>query len=333
MGTTVATNALLERKGERTALLVTQGFCDLLRIGNQARPHIFDLEISRPDVLYDKVWEIRERVTLPASKLASGRDPGLPAQAAHAMASDKAAADGLRVGVTGEEIEVVAAPEEAEVRKVLEEVRNDGFRSVAVLFMHAAVFPEHEKAVGRMARDMGFEHVSLSHEVMQMVRIVPRGFTTTADAYLTPHILRYIETFVQGFDDSLLKDVRVKFMQSDGGLAPIHRFTGHRAILSGPAGGVVGFAETCFEAQAEEKGNRQPVVGFDMGGTSTDVSRFAGNYDHVYESTTAGVTIQAPQLDISTVAAGGGSRLWINAGMFAVGPDSGKTETQAIVSR
>uniref|UniRef100_A0AAX7SRL5 5-oxoprolinase, ATP-hydrolysing n=1 Tax=Astatotilapia calliptera TaxID=8154 RepID=A0AAX7SRL5_ASTCA len=233
MGTTVATNALLEREGERTALLVTKGFKDLLHIGTQARPKLFDL-----------VCFFR----------------------------------GDRGG--------------------------------------RASRPQHEKAVGSLARRLGFSQVSLSSEVMPMVRAVPRGYTVCADAYLTPKIHQYLKGFTSGFKDGL-KDVDVLFMQSDGGLTPMEQFCGSRAILSGPAGGVVGYAITSY-SQMEKK----PVIGFDMGGTSTDVSRYAGQYEHVFEATTAGVTLQAPQLDINTVAAGGGSRLFFRSGMFVVGPES-----------
>uniref|UniRef100_A0A6Q2ZDL2 5-oxoprolinase, ATP-hydrolysing n=1 Tax=Esox lucius TaxID=8010 RepID=A0A6Q2ZDL2_ESOLU len=235
MGTTVATNALLERRGERTALLVTKGFKDLLHIGTQARPKLFDL-VS-----------------------ASLRD-----------------GDGVAGGT----------------------------------------WSDHEKAVGSLARKLGFTQVSLSSEVMPMVRVVPRGYTVCADAYLTPKIRQYLEGFTSGFRDGL-KDVSVLFMQSDGGLTPMEQFCGSRAVLSGPAGGVVGYAVTSYDPA-----QKKPVIGFDMGGTSTDVSRYAGQFEHVFEAATAGVTLQAPQLDINTVAAGGGSRLFFRSGMFVVGPES-----------
>merc|ERR1719474_2388715 len=175
---------------------------------------------------------------------------------------------------------------------------------------------EHEKIVGDLAIKLGFEHVSLSSQVMPMVRIVPRGFTACADAYLTPAIKKYLNGFSSGFKNKLA-DTNVLFMQSDGGLTPMHSFNGSRAILSGPAGGVVGYAKTSFKQETD-----LPVIGFDMGGTSTDVSRYAGSYEHVFESTTAGVTIQAPQLDVNTVAAGGGSMLFFRSGLFVVGPES-----------
>lgn len=184
--------------------------------------------------------------------------------------------------------------------------------------MHSYTFPDHENQVGKLAQKIGFTHVSLSSQVMPMVKIVPRGTSATADAYLTPCIKQYIKGFVSGFDDGFEKGTtQLQFMQSDGGLVPVSNFSGFKAILSGPAGGVVGYALTTFD-----KESRVPVIGFDMGGTSTDVSRFDGHYEHVFETTTAGVTIQAPQLDINTVAAGGGSMLFFKNGMFVVGPES-----------
>ncbi|CAG9462621.1 unnamed protein product [Pedinophyceae sp. YPF-701] len=315
MGTTVATNALLERKGERVALLVTKGLSGLLEIGNQARPRIFDLEIATPDLLYEEVVEVDEEVIIPLGAEPSGRAGRDPvADQAHYTP------EGTQVeGVTGETVCVRRPIDLAAVRAQLEEVRSRGIDSLAVVFKHSALYPEHELAVGRVAEEMGFSQVSLSSQVMQMVKMVPRGFTATADAYLTPHIDRYLETFQAGFDDGL-HDVNLSFMQSDGGLAPLGAFSGHKAVLSGPAGGYVGYAVTTKWEGADVDGMQ--VIGFDMGGTSTDVSRYAGTYEHVFESTTAGVTIQAPQLDINTVAAGGGSRLKLNAGAFAVGPDS-----------
>ena len=216
--------------------------------------------------------------------------------------------------ITGELVEIRKRPDLKSLRHHLEHILELGITSLAVVLKHAAIFPDHEKLVGTVARELGFEQVSLSHEVMPMVKLVPRGFTATADAYLTPHIMKYIQTFKEGFDEGLT-NVPVHFMQSDGGLAGVDAFSGHKAILSGPAGGYVGFARTT----RWEKGKMpRQVIGFDMGGTSTDVSRFAGDYEHVFESTTAGITIQAPQLDINTVAAGGGSRLFFESGVFRV---------------
>lgn len=167
-----------------------------------------------------------------------------------------------------------------------------------------------------MAQEIGFTHISLSSAIMPMIKMVPRGTSATADAYLTPCIKTYVDGFVSGFDENLTKNVSLQFMQSDGGLVPVSHFSGLRAILSGPAGGVVGYGMTAFDPK-----DGVPVIGFDMGGTSTDVSRFNGKYEHVFETTTAGVTVQAPQLDINTVAAGGGSMLFFRNGTFVVGPE------------
>ena len=297
MGTTVATNALLERKGARCALVVTKGFGDILQIGNQDRPHIFDLEIKKPDLLYESVIEVDERLRMlrPAES-----PPELP----------------VVKGITGDRLVVLQALDVEALRPKLQDVFDRGIRSLAVVLMHAYAWPDHEQAIGRLAEAMGFTQISLSSQVMPRVKLVPRGDTTMVDAYLNPHIQAYLSSFRQGFSDAL-KDTSLLFMQSDGGLARADGFTGSRAILSGPAGGVVGYAmTTCGGACG------QPVIGFDMGGTSTDVSRYGNAYELVFESETAGVRIQAPQLHIKTVAAGGGSRLFFENGMFMVGPES-----------
>ena len=297
MGTTVATNALLERKGARCALLVTRGFRDILQIGNQDRPDIFDLEIQKPELLYETVLEVDERVRM------LREDEPQPVQP-------------VVEGITGERMVLLEPLDVEALRPRLQEILDRGIRSLAVVFLHAYAWPEHERAVGRLAAEMGFDQISLSSQVMPMVKLVARGDTTMTDAYLNPHIQSYLNSFRQGFDGGLT-DTGLLFMQSDGGLARADDFTGSRAILSGPAGGVVGYAMTTF-SQTE----RQPVIGFDMGGTSTDVSRFGGDYELVFETETAGVRIQAPQLHIKTVAAGGGSRLFFDNGMFMVGPES-----------
>lgn len=323
MGTTVATNALLERKGERVALVVTKGFKDCLEIGNQSRPKIFDLAIRKPDVLYEQVVEIDERVTL--------EDYAEDPKRHSTKVEERSAKDGERElvrGLSGEAVRILQRPAEQTVRSQLEQIRERGIKSVAVCLMHGYTFPDHEALVGRIARDVGFEHVSLSHELMPMIKLVPRATSACADAYLTPAIKKYIAGFQKGFEGGLgtesvksesgAKGARCEFMQSDGGLVDVDRFSGLRAILSGPAGGVVGYALTSYDAET-----KIPVIGFDMGGTSTDVSRYgSGRYEHVFETTTAGVTIQSPQLDINTVAAGGGSRLFFRNGMFVVGPES-----------
>ena len=296
MGTTVATNALLERKGARCALLVSRGFGDILQIGDQTRPHLFDLKILKPELLYEQVLEVDERIRL----LREGEDP----------------AGEVLTGVTGERFLVLAKPDFCLLKEQLNEIRAAGITSLAVVFMHAYACPRHEEQVGQLALELGFSQVSLSSQVMPMVKLVPRGDTTLVDSYLTPHIQLYIESFKQGFKDGL-KNTRLQFMQSDGGLTTASDFSGSRSILSGPAGGVVGYAMTTSSHLANT-----PVIGFDMGGTSTDVSRYGGKYDLCFESRTAGVRIQAPQLDIRTVAAGGGSRLFFENGMFQVGPES-----------
>ena len=323
MGTTVATNALLERKGERIALVVTKGFKDCLEIGNQSRPKIFDLAIRRPEVLYQKVVEIDERVTL--------EDYAEDPERNHTKVDSEGAESGtteLVEGLSGEAVRILQRPSEDAIRSQLKEIYDQGIKSIAVCLMHGYTFPKHEALVGKIAKEIGFNHVSLSHELMPMIKLVPRATSVCADAYLTPAIKKYISGFQAGFEGGLgtesvkhergSKGARCEFMQSDGGLVDVEIFSGLRAILSGPAGGVVGYALTSYDPET-----KIPVIGFDMGGTSTDVSRYgSGRYDHVFETTTAGVTIQSPQLDINTVAAGGGSRLFFRNGLFVVGPES-----------
>ena len=323
MGTTVATNALLERKGEKIAMVVTKGFKDCLEIGNQSRPKIFDLAIRKPDVLYENVVEIDERVTL--------EDYAEDPERNITKSDNKYKIEGneeLVKGLSGEAVRILVKPKEDTVRKQLQEIRDLGIKSIAVCLMHGYTFPHHEALVGKIARDIGFEHVSLSHELMPMIKLVPRATSACADAYLTPAIRKYIKGFQKGFEGGLgtesvknekgAKGARCEFMQSDGGLVDVDKFSGLKAILSGPAGGVVGYALTSYDPET-----KIPVIGFDMGGTSTDVSRYgSGRYEHVFETTTAGVTIQSPQLDINTVAAGGGSRLFFRNGLFVVGPES-----------
>ena len=322
MGTTVATNALLERKGQDIAMVVTKGFKDCLEIGNQSRPDIFDLAIRKPDVLYKRVVEIDERVTLEDY----AEDPERHKTEAKSI-SDAGDAELVR-GNSGEAVRILKRPDEEAIRTQLQEVYDSGLKSIAVCLMHSYTYPRHEALVGRIAKEIGFEHVSLSHELMAMIKLVPRATSACADAYLTPAIKKYIHGFARGFEGGLgtrsvkeeggAKGARCEFMQSDGGLVDVDIFSGLRAILSGPAGGVVGYALTSYDPET-----KIPVIGFDMGGTSTDVSRYgSGRYDHVFETTTAGVTIQSPQLDINTVAAGGGSQLFFRNGLFVVGPES-----------
>ncbi|HKS85548.1 MAG TPA: hydantoinase B/oxoprolinase family protein [Pseudolabrys sp.] len=277
MGTTVATNALLERKGERTLLLITRGFRDALKIGYQARPKIFARHIIKADMLYERVAEIDERVR----------------------------ADGT----------IERAPDLAAVRTVLETAKADGINAVAIVFMHAYRYPHHERQVAEIAREMEFAQVSVSHEVSPLIKLVGRGDTTVVDAYLSPILRRYV-AHVDNDLDTKRAAARLMFMMSSGGLTAAELFHGKDAILSGPAGGVVGMAETGRQAGLDR------LIGFDMGGTSTDVSHFDGEYERAFETEVAGVRMRAPMMIIHTVAAGGGSILHFDGARFRVGPDS-----------
>jgi 5-oxoprolinase (ATP-hydrolysing) len=282
MGTTVATNALLERKGDRTLLLITKGFRDALRIGYQARPKIFARHIIKPDMLYERVVEVDERVR----------------------------AD----GTVERELDLAA------VRDELERARADGIGAVAVVLMHAYRYSTHEQRVAALARELGFPQVSASHEVSPLIKLVGRGDTTVVDSYLSPILRRYVAQVAgelnpspQGGEE---KNTRLMFMMSSGGLTAAELFRGKDAILSGPAAGVVGMAETGRSAGFGR------LIGFDMGGTSTDVSHFAGEYERAFETEVAGVRMRAPMMLIHTVAAGGGSILHYDGARFRVGPDS-----------
>ncbi|MDD7970552.1 hydantoinase B/oxoprolinase family protein [Roseinatronobacter alkalisoli] len=280
MGTTVATNALLERKGERVALLITRGFRDALRLAYQARPDIFAKDIILPDQLYDKVAEIDERL------FASG--------------------------------EVETPLDRDGVRAALQALRDDGFDAVAIVFMHAWKNPAHEIAVAAMARDMGFTQVSVSHEVSPLIKLIGRGDTTVVDAYLSPILRRYVARVADalGATPAGVAGPTLQFMMSSGGMTAADAFEGKDAILSGPAGGVVGMVQTARVAGFDR------VIGFDMGGTSTDVAHSAGEYERAFDTEVAGVRIRAPMMRIHTVAAGGGSVLHADGGRFRVGPDS-----------
>ncbi|KAI9728024.1 MAG: hypothetical protein M1834_007838 [Cirrosporium novae-zelandiae] len=307
MGTTVATNALLERKGTRHAMFVTEGWKDFLEIGNQSRPKLFELGIKKPELLYDEIIEISERVTIEEFDEDPEKDKRPP----------KKEIPGVLVkGLTGELVRILKPLSDEEVKEKLLRLRENGFDALAVCFAHSYLFPEHEERVAQIASDLGFCHISLSYNVgSNMIKMVPRGSSASADAYLTPEIRRYVDGFAKGFEGESLDGITCEFMQSDGGLVNYKGFSGLKGILSGPAGGVVGYARTSYDGET-------PVVGFDMGGTSTDVSRFGGAFEHVFETVTAGVTIQSPQLDINTVAAGGGSILFWTNGLFKVGPES-----------
>lgn len=278
MGTTVATNALLERKGDDTALVITKGFGDMLRIGYQARPDIFAKEIILPEQLYSRIVEVDERVL----------------------------ADGT----------VEATPNEAKVRRDLESVYDAGYRSIAIVFMHAWAYPAHEKAIGKIAHDIGFTQVSISHEISPLMKLVGRGDTTVVDAYLSPILRRYVEQVASELGIDSDSDTRLSFMMSSGGLTAADLFQGKDAILSGPAGGVVGAVKTSAFAGYKK------IIGFDMGGTSTDVSHYDGELERTFETEVAGVRMRAPMMRIHTVAAGGGSILHYDGARFSVGPDS-----------
>ncbi|GAA3502017.1 hydantoinase B/oxoprolinase family protein [Streptomyces prasinosporus] len=273
MGTTVATNALLEREGERTLLIVTRGFRDALRIAYQNRPRIFARRIELPDLLYERVVEVDERI----------------------------AADGT----------VLRAPDLDALTEPLRRAHDDGIRAVAVVCVHSHLHPAHEQAIGELAARTGFPQISLSSEVSPLMKLVPRGDTAVADAYLSPVLRRYVRHVADE-----LGGVRLMFMQSNGGLAEAGQFRGKDAVLSGPAGGIVGMARMSQLAGFDR------VIGFDMGGTSTDVSHFAGEYERVLTAQIAGVRLRAPMLDIHTVAAGGGSVLHFDGSRYRVGPDS-----------
>lgn len=320
MGTTVATNALLERTGEKTALLVTEGFRDVLVIGNQSRPHMFDLSIRRPEVLYADVFEVRERVV---------PETCFDSELRRARMRHPAEVKETVVGTSGERV-LVTQPLDVDegggggssVRAYLQRVYDQGYRSVAVCLMHSYIFPRHELQIRDVARSIGFEHISLSHQVSRRAKIVPRGNSAVVDGYLTPAIERYLRTFRANFPNIDKTGTRVEFMQSDGGLVPSSEISGLHSILSGPAGGVVGYAATCYD-----EATKVPVIGFDMGGTSTDVSRYAdGQLDHIFEMTTAGIPIHVPQLNVNTIAAGGGSVLGWRDGLMTVGPESASSD-------
>src|SRR6201997_2291561 len=273
LGTTVATNALLERKGERTVLVITRGLADVLKIGTQHRPRLFDLKIVLPEALYERVVEV----------------------------------DG-RFSAEGEELEPLDL---TAVGDALKQIRAQGIRAAAIVCLHGSRYPQHEQAIAELARELGFSQVSTSHETSQLINLVNRGDTTVVDAYLSPVLRRYVDGLREA-----LPGIPVFFMQSNGGLVDAARFQGKNAILSGPAGGIVGAAQVAARAGI----NR--VIGFDMGGTSTDVTHFAGELERKFETEVAGVRICVPMMHIHTVAAGGGSICWFDGGRLRVGPES-----------
>lgn len=290
MGTTVATNALLERSSTPCALVVTRGFRDLLRIGDQTRPKLFDLNIRRPETLFRDVLEVDERVTLHDST-----------EDATSLSDKSRESQGLKKGIGGEAIRVIQPLDVQGAKRGLQALFDKGVRALAITLLHSYTYPEHELQLAELASEIGFSQISLSSQIFPMIKAISRGYSATADAYLTPLTRAYVDGFRKGFVGDLEAEggARCEFMQSDGGLVGWQSFSGLKAILSGPAGGVVGMSRTCFD---EER--RTPIIGFDMGGTSTDVSRFAGTLEHTFESITAGITIQSPQLEVDTVAAG-----------------------------
>ncbi|KAH8892112.1 hypothetical protein GQ53DRAFT_841002 [Thozetella sp. PMI_491] len=304
VGTTVATNALLEHKGEKFAFITTQGFRDVCVIGDQSRPKLFALDVKKAEALHDTTIEVDERVTIedydlnpsPLDKKGELSDPNL-----------------VRIP-SGEIIRILKPIDDDVVRDQLRQLQAQGYTSVAIALMHSLLYPDHENQVARLAREVGFKYVTTSSQSSPVMKLLNRSMSACSEAYLYPVIRRYVDGFESGFE---VLPQRVEFMCSDGGLRQSHKFNGNEALLSGPAGGVVGIARSCFDSE-----ENTPIIGFDMGGTSTDVSRFDGKYDHLTETTIAGRTINVPMLNISTVAAGGGSILFARNGLLVVGPES-----------
>ena len=278
MGTTVATNALLERKGEKTLLAITKGFADILRIGYQQRPNLFSLDIQLPEMLYSEVVEIDERV-------------------------DKGG-------------KVLKQLNTTDTRKALTEAFIKGFRSIAIVLLHGYRHQEHEKQISLIAKEIGFTQISVSHQISPLMKIIPRGDTTVVDAYLSPILRRYVNQVRNELGPSQSNFGRLMFMQSNGGLTDANYFQGKDAILSGPAGGVVGMVKT------GEKIVLSKLIGFDMGGTSTDVCHYNGEYERTLETEVTGVRLKSPMMLINTVAAGGGSILHFDGSRYRVGPES-----------
>jgi 5-oxoprolinase (ATP-hydrolysing) len=278
MGTTVATNALLERKGDRTLFVTTSGFGDALRIGYQTRPDLFARHIVLPEMLYEEVLEIPERIS------------------AHG--------------------ETITPLDEEAARAGLEKVYNRGIRAIAIVFMHGYRYPEHEQRVAELAKEIGFDQISASHRVSPLMKLVSRGDTTVVDAYLSPILRRYVDLIGDELGVSAGEGPKLMFMQSNGGLTDARLFEGKDAILSGPAGGVVGMVKTAAMAGLTK------LIGFDMGGTSTDVAHYNGEYERSFETMIAGVRMRAPMMHIHTVAAGGGSILNFDGARYRVGPQS-----------
>ena len=278
MGTTVATNALLERKGERTLLAITKGFADILRIGYQQRPKLFSLDIQLPDMIYSDIVEIDERVDIKGDVL-------------------------IKLDLSN-------------TKKILTEAFNEGFKSIAIVLLHGYRYQEHEIQISVIAKQIGFEQISVSHKISPLMKIIPRGDTTVVDAYLSPILRRYVNQVKAELGQTQQNFGKLMFMQSNGGLTDANYFQGKDAILSGPAGGVVGMVKT------GEKIGLNKLIGFDMGGTSTDVCHYNSEYERTLETELAGVRLRSPMMLINTVAAGGGSILYFDGSRYRVGPDS-----------
>lgn len=304
IGTTIATNALLEHKGEKFVLLTTKGHRDVCIIGDQSRPKLFDLKVRKAQVLHDKVIEIDERVTI------EDYDLNPEPLDKHRDLTDQE----LVRTASGEIVRILQKPDAGIVRAQLEALQREGYSSVAISLMHAYVYPDHEETVAKIARDVGFKYVTTSSSTSPNIKFLIRSNSTCSEAYLYPVIRRYVEDFESGFE---VLPQRFEFMCSDGGLKQASKFKGNEALLSGPAGGVVGIAKSCYDSR-----DGIAIIGFDMGGTSTDVARYDGKYDYISESTIAGRTINVPMLNIATVAAGGGSILFARNGLLVVGPES-----------
>jgi 5-oxoprolinase (ATP-hydrolysing) len=281
MGTTVATNALLERKGDRTLFITTHGFRDVLRIGYQNRPNIFAQQIVLPEMLYEQVIEVQERYS-----------------------------------AQGEELEPITTEEVTRCQALLQFAYDSGIRACAIAFIHGYRYPAHEQQVAAIAREVGFTQISVSHGVSPLVKLVSRGDTTVVDAYLSPILRRYVDQVAKQLSLSAQNSPQLLFMQSNGGLTDAHTFQGKDSLLSGPAGGIVGAVQTSKIAGLDR------IIGFDMGGTSTDVTHYAGDFERTFETELAGVRLRAPMMSIHTVAAGGGSILFFDGTRYRVGPES-----------
>ena len=306
IGTTVATNALLEHKGEKFALVTTKGLKDVCVIGDQTRPKIFSLRVEKAKALHDNVIEVDERITIEDYDL----NPFPLDKNSDTITSDPQ----LVRTMSGEIIRILKDVNVDEVRAQLQGLLDEGYSSLAISLMHSYLYPDHEKSVAEIARDVGFKYISISSDTSPTIKYLRRSTSVCSEAYLYPVIRRYVENFEAGFEHL---PNRVEFICSDGGLKQAGRFKGNEALLSGPAGGVVGIAKSCFDSNT-----REPLIGFDMGGTSTDVCRFDGRYDFLMESRIADRTQNVPMLNIQTVAAGGGSILFARNGLLVVGPES-----------